>query len=920
MNKIVLFIFLTISSTIESAKTNAQTIIPDKNVLSTPIEKQLIDTSVYKRWTCVEGARITNNGAFASYIIRNDSMRNDFTAVLTSVNGNWTMRLPNISDVEFTGDSRMAVAMNRDTLFTIRLGVGYVDKISNVDFFYTAANGKGEWICFKYNSSDNLVVYNVSSGEKKVYPSVKSSYFSGDGKKIIIRREDGTNNIQSIDFLELGSGKLFNAWKGKGLLNMKLNSAATQAVLLLLDKDGRGKSIWAYERGKPGLDLLVNNKILGVDSSWVLTDNVEISVSGKYISFSIERMKSEPVNLVTQSSTVNIWSYLDVKLQSLQSKTGEQPLTFPFVIDRDNHRITQLCKERESVMSTSRDNDTYVVERVDDDADGFELSWNSSAQRTYYVKSIRNNTNVLLNIKEFHIVDISPEGKYAIYYDKGKSNYFTYEIASGIYRNITSGINVAWTSMYGEDFSPYQRGICGWGNNDEWVLIYDKFDIWKIDPRGKKNPVNITNGYGLRNGVVLDLALPEAYGRIFSEFDTLILNGLNVQNKQNGFFQKRINSDEAPELLIMGNYIYQLINNPYLIGQGAYPLKAKNAAIFIVTRMSANESPNYFSTIDFRHFTQLSYVSPEKGYNWYRTELHTWRKKDGKMGQGILYKPENFDSSRRYPVIFHYYEKKSFSLNEYLSPKNIVNGCNIDIPTFVSNDYLVFTPDIDYVVGDPMQGTFDAVISAANYVSELPFVRSDRMGIGGCSFGGLQTNYLITHSGLFAAAYSASSICDLVSAYDDVPGRGRSMQAYFEIGQGRMAVPLWENPDGYIKNSPIFHVDKVTTPLLLMHTTNDGIASFSQALEMYTALRRLGKKVWLLEYTDGNHGIDGKSADDFAIRLSQFFSHYLMNTSAPKWMTRGIPARLKGIDKGYDLDPNIVTPGNGLLKVDVEKK
>lgn len=211
-----------------------------------------------------------------------------------------------------------------------------------------------------------------------------------------------------------------------------------------------------------------------------------------------------------------------------------------------------------------------------------------------------------------------------------------------------------------------------------------------------------------------------------------------------------------------------------------------------------------------------------------------------------------------------------------------------------------------------MQGTYDAVVSSANYISKLPYIDGNRMGIGGCSFGGLQTNYLVTHTSLFAAAYSSSSISDLVSAYGDVPARYTSLNSYFEVGQGRIGGTLWDRTESYLRNSPIFSADKVTTPLLLMHTTNDGICSFSQALEFFTALRRLGKRAWLLEYPEGNHGIGGKSADDFSIRLFQFFNHYLKGTPAPIWMTREIlePA---GNEKGYELDFDIRTPTKGLL-------
>jgi hypothetical protein len=75
-------------------------------------------------------------------------------------------------------------------------------------------------------------------------------------------------------------------------------------------------------------------------------------------------------------------------------------------------------------------------------------------------------------------------------------------------------------------------------------------------------------------------------------------------------------------------------------------------------------------------------------------------------------------------------------------------------------------------------------------------------------------------------------------------------------------------------------------------------------MELFTALRRLDKKVWMLQYDHGLHGLDLiKDRIDFTIRMTQFFDHYLKDAIAPKWMTQGIPAGMKGLETGYEPDP-----------------
>ncbi len=156
------------------------------------------------------------------------------------------------------------------------------------------------------------------------------------------------------------------------------------------------------------------------------------------------------------------------------------------------------------------------------------------------------------------------------------------------------------------------------------------------------------------------------------------------------------------------------------------------------------------------------------------------------------------------------------------------------------------------------------------------FVNSGKMGIQGCSFGGIQTNYLVTHTNLFAAAASTSGLADFVSAYGSIAGDGAdSHHEMFEAGQNRMGTNLWDKPERYIKSSPIFQVHRVTTPLLLMHTKKDSRCHFANMIEFFTGLRRMGKKSWMVVYSEGNHSIKNKEAEDFSIRMMQFFDHYL---------------------------------------------
>lgn len=334
---------------------------------------------------------------------------------------------------------------------------------------------------------------------------------------------------------------------------------------------------------------------------------------------------------------------------------------------------------------------------------------------------------------------------------------------------------------------------------------------------------------------------------------------------------------------------------------------------WIVTRESATEYPNFYVSKDLRQFTPLTNLQPQRVYNWLTTEVVSWRMYNGQLSTGILYKPENFNPTKKYPVIFNYYEKFSHRCFQFAMPGLTTD--NINIPWFVSRGYLVFTPDIQYAVaGLPggmtiSEAAYNAVASAADYLAQRPYVDKNKMAIQGHSFGGHETNGIITQTNLFAAAAEGAGYSDHVSAYlsltnlneDGITDEWDNKIDHFNQ---RMGATPWERPDLFRKNSPVQNANKVTTPLLIFHNRKDGSVNFRQGVEMYMALRRLGKPCWLLQYDNSGHMLaNKKDALDYTIRLTQYFDHYLKGTPAPQWMTMNMLAEYKNKNNLYELDP-----------------
>ncbi|HVI44404.1 MAG TPA: prolyl oligopeptidase family serine peptidase [Chitinophaga sp.] len=875
--------------------------------------KPLIDTSVYDKWPAADWRKsLSDDGRYFSYAIANRPPGST-TLILTSTDGGWKMEIRDCTDAAFTADSRFAIFRNNnDSLGIIRTGTNMISYFPHVISYKTTAN----WVAYQTSIPEKqLVIRQLKSNREEYFTGVEEYQFIDNDNMLLVQTaEKKDSSIQILNLLKLKNGKRTSIWRGRNTRRIVNDENGRQIAFLGEDTSSGTLSLWHYMLGKDSAVRIIT------DNSFTLDELSGFSKDGQYIQLSAKKILPVPKTR-PDAVQLNIWSYSDEKLQPAQYKSLSTPATNMLLIKPSGNRVIPMATENEYLVNQQPQSYALICRR-ESDADNGEKNWNAASCFSYVLVSLKDgkHTTIIDKKQGDDGAAISSGEKYVVYYNSEEKNFFSYETATGIVRNITANVpSPDWMNLYRDDLTITPRGIAGWTTNDAALLLYDRYDIWRIDPRGEKAPFCITNGYGRTHKTIFFLGLNDNTENSIPE-GTLLLNAFNTINKDNGYFRAGTDKATDPEALTMGPYIYQLIWNPYTPVNGFSPVKAKKADVFIVGRMSATESLNYFSTSDFRQFTPLSDIHPERNFNWYTTTLHTWKSPDNTDIQGILYKPENFDPQKKYPVILHYYERKSDALNAFITPESLANGCTINIPSYVSQGYLVFAPDIHYTAGDPMKSAYNAVVSAARYLSALPYVDASRMGIQGCSFGGLETNYIVTHTGMFAAACTASGLSNLISAYGDLIDNGYSMQSVFEDGgQIRMKATPWQIPEKYISNSPIFTVDKVTTPVLMMHTTNDGICRFTQALELFTALRRLGKKAWLLEYTEGNHGVFGKPATDFSIRMSQFFGHYLKGDAPPKWMTQGIPARLKGVDDGLSPDHTVQTPPAGGLLMEEQK-
>ena len=632
---------------------------------------------------------------------------------------------------------------------------------------------------------------------------------------------------------------------------------------------------------------------------WVISENQapNFSKNGKQLYFGVapKPIAKDTALIANDHAILDVWSYKDDYLKTIQLKNLNKDLkkSYDAVLQTEKPELlTALSHPKmDSIAIINEGNAPFSLGISNNDSRA-ESQWTGAEKKNYYiVNNLTGEATEFLKNLNGRIYP-SPLGKFMVYFNREDGNWYAYNVAKKSTFQMNKDLQVKFTD---EEFDmpdyPNSYGLEGFTDKDFSVIIKDRYDLWEFFLDGKTAPKNITNGFGRKNKISFDTYQLDKDIRSFNRNAEMYLFAFNEENKQSGIFKTKIATAKNPEQLQMGDfYGYKNL------------VKAKNAEVYSYTKETYQEAPNVYISDNFKIENKISEINPQQNqYNWGTTELISWTTPKGYQSKGILYKPEDFDPNKKYPMIVYFYEKLSDGLNRYIAPAPTPSRLNI--PYFVSNGYLVFAPDISYEDGHPGKSAVEFINSGVEYLKKNSWVNGKKIGIQGQSWGGYQVSYLITQNDMYAAAWAGAPVVNMTSAYGGIRwSSGMNRQFQYEKSQSRIGKTLWEAPELYLENSPLFHLDKATTPVVIMSNDKDGAVPWYQGIEMFTALRRLDKKVWLLNYNNDDHNLTKRqNKKDIQIREQQFFDYYLKDAKAPVWMTRGIPSTLKGKDWGFEL-------------------
>lgn len=259
----------------------------------------------------------------------------------------------------------------------------------------------------------------------------------------------------------------------------------------------------------------------------------------------------------------------------------------------------------------------------------------------------------------------------------------------------------------------------------------------------------------------------------------------------------------------------------------------------------------------FENRHRLTHVAPALDNHVYgATRLLTWRSDDNRPLRGVLLLPAAYVDGQRYPLIVSVYggALQSNSINQFG-----VEGAGVgNMQLFATRGYAVLLPDapIDPARHAPMSEIAKAVLPGVMKAVDIGVADPERLGVMGYSFGGYSTLALLVQSTMFKAAIAGAGVSDMIVAYSEMRSDGSAASVgWTEQGQGDMGGSPWEVRARYLENSPFFYLDRVQTPVLLVHGTLDAAVSVANADQTFVALRRLGREVEYARYEGEGHPV-----------------------------------------------------------------
>ncbi len=889
-------------------------------------QKKVLDHTVYDAWQSIKEVVAHPQGEFVVYNIT--PQEGDGVLVIRNLKAGSDLKIERGTKPVFSEDGQFLIAkisplfaeirkakidkkkpdeMPKDSMVIVHLKENRMEKIPAVKSFQIAEHGNGVLAYLKDKKGDinkegsELILRDLNSNTNHSYNNIASYSLHPKALGCVMYQVKSKSNPAKVLLVTIADSV------GK-VISSHFNSAtgfcwdeSDKQLAYLIEQDSTDKGLQKnytlafYKADADTASRIVKRTHPDLPAQYTIGGDrkLQFSKSGAHLEFGIQPIL--PVKDTSlpefERASLDIWHYEDASLQPMQLKNLDASLksTETVLYHTQSNSLTYLGKIKERDLMSTKEGDGLLTYAILDSNYALASQWQGYSLKDIYAIHNENGKRTLIQKAwKGNLMSAAYDGTKLVYYDEARKKYMAYDAILGKQMQIAKDIKY---SLYDEENDvpddPNAYGIAKWMDDNQHLIVYDRYDLWLVDANGIKPSIALTNGR--KNKTIYRFVETDKDRNTLSSTSAILLKGFNENNKTESLVHLQLGSNQSFEINNLPMHYTTIVG-------------AKNTNTIAVLQEDEKTAPNvYVYTLDKvkQNPNPLSSINPQQAnYNWLRSEIVKWKAYTGKTAEGVLYTPENFDATKKYPMIVYFYERNNQTVHNYIPPAP--TGSRLNISFFVSRGYVVFVPDIWYTKGYPGQGAYDYILSGTRAMIQKGFIDSTKVGLQGQSWGGYQIAYLITKTNLYAAAWAGAPVVNMTSAYGGIRwGTGMNRQFQYEKTQSRIGASLWERPDLYIKNSPLFSLPAVTTPLVIMSNDADDAVPWYQGIEYFTAMRRLNKKMWMLVYNNEAHNlIERKNKKDIQIREQQFFDHYLQGAPMPTWMSKGVPAIMKGRDWG----------------------
>jgi len=887
--------------------------------LSAQSEKKVLTLEDYPQWKHILSPSISSDSNWVSYTLRPNG--GDATVTIKSLSADKVYEIPYASRAMFSEDSRWAAYLigvskaetkklqkekkpvpTKGELLNLATGEKHtIENISDINFsknskFFAAKKTKQDRAA-KHNGTD-LVLRNLETGISQNIGNVGEYRFNKPGAMLAYTVDAANKGGNGVYLLNLMTGRLVPldtgeadytqiAWDKEGtalaFLRGKLEKDYWERDNVILAFTGLGKKTFTRFEYDPSKDsqfpenMVISERVMPQrgrrPGSSISSQNRALiwSEDLSRIFCGIKEQEKKPEKSKEELPNVDIWHWKDEQIQSVQARRFERYVNFTYrsVFLLKEKKFLQLADKNMRTISLSRDGKwgvgqdplPYLSDVETQQSDYYSVD-TSTGERRSIVKGIRRSFG------------ISPHNSCFLYI-KDKQLWI-YDFKKEETTNISAAAPVVFVNE--EDDHPNEKppfGLAGWTKDGKAVIVNHKYDLWLL-PLDGKNPTNICNSLGDKEKIIFRYVQLDPEEKFIDTSKPLLLSAFGEWTKKDGYYQLDVGKE--PKKLVFADKLFGSIR------------KAKKTDKILYTIETFVEFPDLFvSGMDFSDAIKVTDANPQqKEYAWGRRILVDYANNKGQKLQATLALPAGYEEGKKYPMLVYFYEKMSQRHHQYSMP---TYDDRPHMSAYASDGYLVLMPDIVFEIGKPGTSSLDCVSSAVQKVIDLGYADPERIGLQGHSWGGFQTSFIVTQTDMFACVVSGAPPTCIEGEFNQVfKSSGNNNHSYYARSQGRMGTDPWKDHELYRSQSAIQNADKITTPFMLLHGTEDGSVDWIQSLEYYNAARYLGKEVIFLSYPgEPHHLAKEENQKDFQLRMKQYFEHYLKGKPMPDWMANGIP-------------------------------